>query len=95
MLKQYDIRPSMSRKANPYDNAKAESFLKTLQSEQIGGRIYATIEEARQHIIPFWNATIAGPRGQVYEFFQGMENLSQCAHSFYAEIASDPSASSE
>jgi transposase InsO family protein len=53
LLKQYDIRPSMSRKANPYDNAKAESFMKTLKSEQVDGRIYSTIDEARQHIIPF------------------------------------------
>jgi putative transposase len=53
LLQQYAIRPSMSRKGNPYDNAKAESFMKTLKSEQIDGRVYASVEEARQHIIPF------------------------------------------
>lgn len=29
-----DIRISMSRKANPYDNAKAESFMKTLKTRR-------------------------------------------------------------
>jgi putative transposase len=53
LLQQYDIRPSMSRKGNPYDNAKAESFMKTLKSEQVDGRVYASVDEARQHIVPF------------------------------------------
>jgi putative transposase len=26
---------SMSRKGNPYDNAKAESFMKTLKTEEV------------------------------------------------------------
>jgi transposase InsO family protein len=29
--------PSMSRVRNPYDNAKAESFTKTLKQEEING----------------------------------------------------------
>ena len=33
LLKQHKITISMSRKANPYDNAKAESFMKTLKYE--------------------------------------------------------------
>lgn len=53
LLQQYGIRPSMSRKGNPYDNAKAESFMKTLKSEQIDGRVYASIEDARLDIVPF------------------------------------------
>jgi transposase InsO family protein len=43
----------MSRKGNPYDNAKAESFMKILKAEQIDGRVYATIEEARLDIAAF------------------------------------------
>ena len=31
LLETYDIQPSMSRVGNPYDNAKAESFMKTLK----------------------------------------------------------------
>ena len=53
LLRSYGVRPSMSRKGNPYDNAKAESFIKTLKAEQIDGRVYATIAEARLDIAPF------------------------------------------
>jgi transposase InsO family protein len=35
MLKRHDATISMSRKGNPYDNAKAESFMKTLKSEEV------------------------------------------------------------
>jgi putative transposase len=40
------IAASMSRPANPYDNAKAESFMKTLKSEEVDGKSYATLEDA-------------------------------------------------
>ena len=35
ILKQHEMIPSMSRSANPYDNASCESFLKTLKREEI------------------------------------------------------------
>lgn len=35
LLRQHEIRISMSRTGNPYDNALAESFLKTLKYEQV------------------------------------------------------------
>ena len=38
LLEQHHIRGSMSRKGNPYDNAKVESFWKTLKYEQIWAR---------------------------------------------------------
>jgi transposase InsO family protein len=41
------IAVSMSRVANPYDNAKAESFMKTLKAEEVNGKAYATLDEAR------------------------------------------------
>jgi transposase InsO family protein len=44
------IAVSMSRVANPYDNAKAESFMKTLKAEEVNGKAYATLEEARRDI---------------------------------------------
>jgi transposase InsO family protein len=34
-LEALGIRGSMSRKANPYDNALAESFMKTLKHEEV------------------------------------------------------------
>ena len=35
----------MSRRANPYDNAKAESFMKTLKYEEIYLNDYDTFED--------------------------------------------------
>jgi putative transposase len=44
------IAVSMSRPANPYDNAKAESFMKTLKQEEVNARPYAAIDDARRKI---------------------------------------------
>ena len=43
----------MGRRGNPYDNAKAESFIKTLKSEEVDGKAYATLEDARLEIGAF------------------------------------------
>lgn len=50
MLKAHDIQPSMSRVGNPYDNAKAESFMKTLKQEEVDGTAYRDVAEARARI---------------------------------------------
>ena len=47
------IAASMSRVANPYDNAKAESFMKTLKAEEVNAKTYATLEDARRQIGAF------------------------------------------
>jgi len=44
---------SMSRPGNPYDNAKAESFMKTLKAEEVHAKTYADLEDARTHIGAF------------------------------------------
>jgi len=44
---------SMSRAGNPYDNAKAESFMKTLKSEEVYLREYRDMEDARASIQRF------------------------------------------
>ena len=44
---------SMSRPGNPHDNAKAESFMKTLKTEEVNGKAYANIEDARRQIGAF------------------------------------------
>jgi transposase InsO family protein len=44
---------SMSRSGNPYDNAKAESFMKTLKSEEVYLQQYRDQEEARASIQRF------------------------------------------
>jgi transposase InsO family protein len=43
----------MSRTGNPYDNAKAESFMKTLKSEEVYLHQYRDQEEARASIQRF------------------------------------------
>jgi putative transposase len=53
MLETHDIRPSMSRVGNPYDNAKAESFMKTLKQEEVDGRNYRDLSQARDAIGAF------------------------------------------
>jgi putative transposase len=53
MLETYDIQPSMSRVGNPYDNAKAESFMKTLKQEEVDGRNYRDLNQARDAIGAF------------------------------------------
>jgi putative transposase len=52
-LEAYDIQPSMSRIGNPYDNAKAESFMKTLKQEEVDGRAYRDVKHAREAIGAF------------------------------------------
>jgi putative transposase len=54
LLQAYDIRPSMSRIGCPYDNAKAESFMKTLKHEEVDARAYRDIAEARSAIGAFF-----------------------------------------
>jgi transposase InsO family protein len=50
LLAAHLIQPSMSRIGNPYDNAKAESFMKTLKQEEVDGRDYRNLDEAREAI---------------------------------------------
>lgn len=47
LLHQHGAVCSMSRAGNPYDNAKCESFLKTLKQEEIDCREYRDLEELR------------------------------------------------
>ena len=52
-LKQHKILISMSRKGNPYDNAFAESFIKTLKVEEVYLNEYGTFEDAYRNIWRF------------------------------------------
>jgi len=45
--------PSMSRPANPYDNASCESFMKTLKREEIYANTYVDLEHLRTNIETF------------------------------------------
>lgn len=53
LLKENDILISMSRKGNCYDNAKAESFFKTIKAEEIYLNEYESYEEAKLNIARF------------------------------------------
>jgi putative transposase len=53
ILKQHGMIPSMSRPANPYDNASCESFIKTLKREEIYARRYDHLEHLRANIEEF------------------------------------------
>jgi putative transposase len=52
-LDAHGFQRSMSRPGNPYDNAKAESFMKTLKAEEVNGKTYANLENARRNISAF------------------------------------------
>jgi putative transposase len=52
-LQAHGLRPSMSRAGNPYDNAKAERFMRTLKEEEVNGKTYASLEDARQRVGAF------------------------------------------
>lgn len=52
-LKELGIQISMSRKGNPYDNAFAESFMKTLKAEEVYLKEYRTFDEAYNNIKQF------------------------------------------
>jgi len=49
-LENVGTRISMSAVGNPYDNAKAESFFKTLKAEEVYLKEYWSLEEAEQNI---------------------------------------------
>jgi transposase InsO family protein len=57
LLKDHALRISMSRKGNPYDNAKAESFMKTLKHEEVDRVEYRDLAEARRGIRHFLERT--------------------------------------
>src|SRR6185312_6050560 len=47
------ITPSMSRPANPYDNASCESFMKTLKREEIYANDYRDLDDLRSRVGDF------------------------------------------
>jgi transposase InsO family protein len=53
VLQAHQMVPSMSRPANPYDNATCESFIKTLKQEEIYCREYRDIEDLSAHLKEF------------------------------------------
>ena len=52
-LRRYKFQISMSRKGNPYDNAMAESFIKTLKYEEVDLWDYRTLADVQKRL-PFF-----------------------------------------
>jgi putative transposase len=52
-LEEASVLPSMSRGGCPYDNAKAESFMKTLKTEEVDGSAYRDLDHARSCVGDF------------------------------------------
>jgi len=53
LLQARELRPSMSRAGNPYDNAAAESFMKTLKYEEVYLGDYETYEDVVERLPHF------------------------------------------
>jgi putative transposase len=62
LLRRHGMKPSMSRKGDPYDNAVAESFFKTLKVELVYRRRFRTREEARAAIAEYIEVFYNGQR---------------------------------
>jgi transposase InsO family protein len=55
-LERAEALASMSGRGNPYDNAKVESFFKTLKTEEVHLKDYQNFTEARSNVGPFIEA---------------------------------------
>ena len=53
ILRKHGMIPSMSRLANPYDNASCESFMKTLKREEIHAGEYRDLDHLRENVASF------------------------------------------
>jgi len=62
LLKEHRVQISMSRSGNPYDNAKCESFMKTLKYEEVYRQEYRDLADARASIQRFIEKTYNAKR---------------------------------
>jgi putative transposase len=53
LLDENEIQISMSRRGNPYDNARAERFMRTLKEEEVYQTNYQSLEQAQHGIQQF------------------------------------------
>jgi putative transposase len=53
LLHTYGLVGSMGRRGNPYDNAKAESFMKTLKVESVYPMAFESFEDVAEHLPSF------------------------------------------
>jgi putative transposase len=62
VLEQAGLRPSMSRRGNPYDNAYVESFMKTLKVEEVYLQNYRTYQDVIESVPRFIEAVYNAKR---------------------------------
>ena len=62
LLKEHGVQISMSRKGNPYDNARCESFMKTLKYEEVYRQEYRDLAEAQASVEKFMDKIYNGKR---------------------------------
>ena len=62
VLRQHQMIPSMSRPANPYDNAGCESFMNTLKREEIYAHTYRDLRHLRTNMVAFIDQYSNGAR---------------------------------
>ena len=51
--KEHNLKPSMSRRGNCWDNAVAESFFSSLKKERVRRGVYKTRDEARADLFDY------------------------------------------
>jgi transposase InsO family protein len=87
-LQEQQMVPSMSRPANPYDNASCESFLKTLKREEIYANEYRDLDHLRANIEAFIDQYYNRRRLHSALGYRPPEEFEQVAHP--AEVSAGP-----
>ncbi|MFN7939715.1 MAG: IS3 family transposase [Bryobacteraceae bacterium] len=62
LLQEHGFTISMSRRGNPWDNAKCESFMKTLKVEEVYLKQYRDIDDAQANLSVFLDEVYNGQR---------------------------------
>ena len=87
ILRKHQMIPSMSRPANPYDNASCESFMKTLKREEIYANEYRDLDHLRAQHRGVHRAAITIAAGCIRRWATGRRRSSSKPHDAAAIFA--------